>query len=370
MKKTRVLHAIQNLNYGGMERLIAGMVRLADHDRYEMHILVLQYLGRFSAGLDQYAQLHVAPRQHRWSMLYPSSLARTIADIAPDIVHTHSGVWVKVARAARMARVPFTVHTEHGRRSPDPWGDRVIDGFASRYTDRVVAVSQPLANHLISKVGVAAEKVSVVINGVDTEQHRPGTASGALRQELGLSAETPILGSVGRLEPIKGYDVAIRAMKVLEPVNGVAPVLVVGGDGSDRPQLTELVQELQLDKRVFLLGWRDDIERIHAESSLFTMTSRSEGTSVSLLEAMSAGVCPVVTDVGGNAAVLGPELQHRLVPSEDPVAMAAAWRAALVDDAARRRDAAQARQRVQRQFSLERMVRSYEQIYLTRSPAR
>ena len=97
--------------------------------------------------------------------------------------------------------------------------------------------------------------------------------------------------------------------------------------------------------------------------SIFTMGSRSEGTSVSLLEAMSAGLCPVVTNVGGNAAVLGPALQHRLVPPVNPDALAAAWTAALTDDARRAADARAARERVLAEFSVGAMVRGYAATY-------
>ena len=100
-----------------------------------------------------------------------------------------------------------------------------------------------------------------------------------------------------------------------------------------------------------------------AAFDVFTMASRSEGTSVSLLEAMSARVCPVVTDVGGNAAVLGNELCHRLVPREDALALARALSDALMHPGARRHDAVRARARVERQFSLGGMVRRYEDLY-------
>jgi glycosyltransferase involved in cell wall biosynthesis len=111
------------------------------------------------------------------------------------------------------------------------------------------------------------------------------------------------------------------------------------------------------------LGWRDDIAHLHEAFTLFTMSSRSEGTSISLLEAMSAGLCPVVTDVGGNAAVLGDDLRHRLVPPCDPDALASAWLAALRDADARENDGRAARARVVSAFTLEAMVRTYERLY-------
>jgi glycosyltransferase involved in cell wall biosynthesis len=138
---------------------------------------------------------------------------------------------------------------------------------------------------------------------------------------------------------------------------------VLAGDGAQRAALEQAARGAGVAEQVHMLGWRDDIRDLHTAFSLFTMSSRSEGTSVSLLEAMSAGLCPVVTDVGGNAAVLGPALRHRLVPPADPDALAMAWRDALVDADRRAADGAAARQRVKSVYSLEEMVRRYESLY-------
>lgn len=359
-KRIKVLHVLQSLNYGGMERLVADMVMLADRTTFDLHVMGLQYLGRFSAGLAEHAGLHVGPKMSRGSIIYPRALASSLRQIAPDVVHTHSGVWLKASLAARLAGVPALVHTEHGRASPDPLSARIIEGIGARLSHRVVAVSQPLMKHLHEKLHVPMHKLRVIINGVNTEQIAR-TNGQSLRSELGIAEDVAVLGSVGRLEPIKGYDVAVRALA--EMPASLRAVLIVGGDGTERARLVELARSLGVDHRVFLLGWRDDIERIHQASTIFTMSSRSEGTSVSLLEAMNAKLCPVVTDVGGNRAVLGQQLSHRLVPSENPAALAQAWTDALTDRAAAQRDASLARERVIAEFSSQRMVREYEQIY-------
>src|SRR5437867_11236007 len=93
--RTRILHLIESLNYGGMERVLADLVSRCDRDRFEIHVLCLQSLGRFSEGLDRVAELHVARPMTRLSMLRPASLTEQIARIAPDVVHTHSGVRYK-----------------------------------------------------------------------------------------------------------------------------------------------------------------------------------------------------------------------------------------------------------------------------------
>ena len=364
-RRIRVLHLVQNLNYGGMERLIHDLARLADRDRLDVHVMALQYVGRFGEGLEGLAEVHLAGRMEPWSLLRPAALAERIRALAPDVVHTHSGVWRKGARAARMAGVPRVVHTEHGRRHPDPLEDRWIDGWASRSTDVVAAVSRPLAAHLSARVVRGRATIEVVPNGVDTDAFHPVADDGVLRAELGIGAEVPVIGSVGRLEPIKGYDVALRALARLDApgMAGPPPVLVVAGDGSERARLNGLAVELGIEDRVRLLGWRDDLRALHAGFGIFTMSSHSEGTSVSLLEAMSAGLCPVVTDAGGNADVLGPALRHRLVPPGDPAALAEAWARALADGDARRADGAAARARVVADFSAAAMVRRYARLY-------
>ena len=143
--RVRVVHMVQSMNYGGMERVIADLLTHTDRSRFELHLLCLEYLGRFSEGLEDVAEMHVAPAMSPFYILRPAGLARAIRSLAPDIVHTHSGVWYKGSLAARQAGATRVVHTEHGRRHPDPLTDRIIDGMAARRTDVVVGVSERLA---------------------------------------------------------------------------------------------------------------------------------------------------------------------------------------------------------------------------------
>jgi glycosyltransferase involved in cell wall biosynthesis len=364
-RRLRVLQVVQNLDYGGMERLIVDLVTRLDPARFEPQVLVLGGVGRFAEDLPSHVPLHRAPPLSKFSMLWPAGLISVLRQLRPDILHSHSGVWYKSSLAARRAGIPVVVHTDHGRPTPDPLARRLLERVAARRTDVVVAVSSALEQRLRNTVVGGAAPVELIVNGVDTEAHRPLPDDGRIRRELGLAPDVPILGSIGRLELIKGYDVMLAAYGRLQAEwsgPGPVPALVVGGDGSERERLQALARSQGL-QRAFLLGWRDDVEALHASFSLFTMSSRSEGTSVSLLEAMSAGLCPVVTDVGGNRSVLGGELHHRLVPSENHAALAAGWATALDNREGRARDARAARCRVERDFSLDAMVRSYERLY-------
>lgn len=363
-RKTRVLQIVNNLNYGGMERLVADLARRTDHTRFDTHVMALGYIGHFGAALDEVATLHVAKPTAKWSMLYPRSLAQQIRTIAPDVVHLHSGVLYKASLAASLANVPYQIYTDHGRQHPDPWLNRVLDRHASRRLDVIVTVSDPLREHL-ARIVHDASIIHVVHNGVDSERYTPQSDDGSFRRELGVADGVPIIGSIGRLETVKGFDILIAAFARLLAswTDAPKPILVLVGDGSERPALVRTVSELGLANSVHFVGWRSDIERIQRALTLFTMSSRSEGTSVSLLEAMSAGLCPVVTDVGGNAAVLGPDLKHRLVAPADPEALALALSRALLDNSARVRDSHTARARVVEHFGLDSMVRHYESLY-------
>jgi len=365
-RRIRVLHIVNNLNYGGMERVIADLVRGTDPSRFDKHILALSYLGRFAEGLERVATLHVAATMSRGSFVWPRALASQIRSIAPDVVHTHSGVWYKASLATRLAGVRRLIHTEHGRPIPDSWQRKLVERLAGKRTDLLVAVSAPLAAYHRSEwIVPERHKIRMILNGIDTDAYRPRPDPGTLRRDLGLDATTPILGSIGRFQTIKGYDIMIEAFRILRETcaPGLNPVLVLAGEGPQRHHLETLVDSYGLRDAIRFLGWRDDVHDLHATFTLFTLSSRSEGTSVSLLEAMSAGLCPVVTNVGGNADVLGKELRHRLVPSEDPTALAGAWKHALQDGVRRDVDAQTARQRVEIDFSLDAMVRSYERLY-------
>lgn len=348
-----------------MERVLFEMLRFSDRDQFSSHVLALQFVGRFGQGLGDFAGVTVARPMSRLSLIRPVSLAGDIAAVSPDVVHTHSGVWYKATLAARMAEVPWIVHTDHGRVHPNPWLTRRIESAAAARTDVIVAVSDTVSDLLKQDVSLDASRIRVIPNGVDAARFRPQADNGALRAELKLSATIPIIGSIGRLEPVKGYEVMVDAFAELRRSwpGGEPPVLVIAGDGSERRALEARATAAGIAADVCWLGWRDDMHQLHAAFTVFTMSSHSEGTSISLLEAMSAGLCPVVTNVGGNAAVLGDALRHRLVPACDARALAAAWRAALRDHPTRAADAQAARKRVSERFALQSMVRAYERLY-------
>lgn len=362
--RIRVVQAIENLDYGGMERVVADLARELPADRFEVHVFTLEEPGHFAEGLDAHARLHRASAG-RHSMLRPTRLARQLAGIAPDIVHTHSGVWFKLGRAARIAGCG-TVHTDHGRPKNEPRINRWVDRIASSWTDYTIAVSDDLRQYLRGRVVGANARMMTIENGIDTNVYRPAPSRRtAAREALSIEADATVITCIGRLEPVKRHDVMIEAFARLrrQVATALDVTLVLAGHGSWADEVAGWVRGAGLDDHVRLLGWTDDPLTVLHASDVFTLSSDSEGTSISLLEAMAAGLCPVVTDVGGNRTVLGETLSPHVVPRRDPQALADAWAELVIDPDLRARVSRAARQRVCDRYSVQRMVDEYAEVY-------
>ncbi|HEY2806926.1 MAG TPA: glycosyltransferase [Gemmatimonadales bacterium] len=365
-RKLRLTQIVFDLNGGGMETLVAEMAARWQGSDITMSVITLSgRVGRVGESVrrivDQYHVLKLTPGL---SMLAPIALVRAIRATRPDVVHLHSGAWYKGALAARLARVPRIIFTEHGREHDDPALVRWLDRRAGAWTSTVVAVSERLHEYLVRVVGISKERVVTVPNGVDTAIFTPGPASAEIKRSLGLPADALVLGSVGRLEPVKAYSRLVEAYAQLRGENHGPPlVLVIYGEGTDRPTVEATVDRLGLKDHVRLPGWTTSPADGYRLLDVFAMTSRSEGMSVSLMEAMSCGCCPVVTNVGSNAEVLGPELESQVIADGDGEALLRALREVLASKARRAELGGLARLHAEQAHSLSRMLADYERLY-------
>lgn len=208
-KKIIVLHVILSLAVGGMEQVVADLVEALDKGRFTPVVACLELLGEIADEISAKGikVIKVPAMTPGISFFYPAPLVKVIRKTGADIVHAHSGCWLKAAIAARLAGVGKVVYTEHGRAFPDSASRIMQDRLSSRMTDSVVAVSSQLGEYLRKVVRIPSGKVSVIINGIDTERflaardHRDG-------EELRI-------GAVARLEPVKDLATLLRAMKLV-----------------------------------------------------------------------------------------------------------------------------------------------------------
>lgn len=285
----------------------------------------------------------------------------------PAIVATHLAKAGTVGRlAAALAGVPIRVHTFHGHVLDGYFGRLTtsvflgVERLLGRLTTQFVAISPEISADL-DRLGIGRGKTVIVRLGLELD----GLADqprGALRPELGISAEAPTVGIVGRLVPIKAHDLFLEAAELIARTHPEVQFVIVG-DGELWAHLHEEVARRTLSERVHFTGWRSDLGAVYSDLDLVVCCSRNEGTPVSLIEACAAGRPVIGTRVGGIPDIIASGVNGLLVPSGDAAALADAI-VELVDDPDRRRRMGVAGQRtVRERYSADRMVRELKDLY-------
>lgn len=301
------------------------------------------------------------------------AISRLIRTERPDIVHTHTFKAGLLGRlAAWIHRVPLVVHTYHGHLLHGYWNRALtwilcrIETALNRITDRVVAVSPAVGHALVEAAIVPARKMQVVHLGFDLDRLMQEFAKpSSLRHRFGLSPSAITIGLVGRMVPIKNGELFLRALSPLLAEFPDLHLLLIG-DGPERPRLESLAAELCRGVRGPLFcGFVQPMGPEWKDLDLCVCTSRNEGTSVAIIEAILAGVPVISTAVGGMVDLLEGGRWGRLLP-EDEAAIRRAVREWLIERSART-SAPQSNQAAslhfQETFALERLIRETHQLY-------
>lgn len=324
----RLLHVVQHLAPGGLEVMALELARAQRARGHDARVLSLEGAAEEAiAGWPRLAAerehlLFAGKRAGRDAALLPR-LVRMFRALRPACVHTHhAGPLLYAGLAARLARVPARLHTEHDAwHLEDARRRRLVRAARWLAAPRLIADAPHVGAAVARALGGAAPVV--VMNGVDTDRFAPRDRNAA-RAALGLPAGATLLGVAARLERVKGVDVALAALALLP--EGVH--LAVAGGGGEAAALREQARALGIAQRVHWLGVLDDMARFHPALDLLLVPSRNEGLPLAPLEAQSCGVRVVAARVGGVAAALCPGT-GTLVPPEDPAALADGVRAAL-----------------------------------------
>jgi sugar transferase (PEP-CTERM/EpsH1 system associated) len=294
-------------------------------------------------------------------------LWRLFRALRPTIVHTRNLGTIDAAFPAKLAGVRRLVHGEHGWEINDIAGTNAkymrLRRICSRLIDKQIAVSCNLADWLRTCVGVSATRIEQIYNGVDTTVFRPAVER---RSPLPISAfagpDEFVVGTVGRMAPIKDPLLLARAFRTLRQAGAHRVRLAMVGDGPLLEDVKRFLAEEEAANLTWLPGRRDDIDAVLRGLDLFILPSRNEGISNTILEAMATGLPVVATDVGGN-----PELvvagTGMLVRAEDPDAMAAAIGRYVADPQLARTHGAEGRRRVLEHFSMDAMLERYLAVY-------
>ncbi len=282
------------------------------------------------------------------------------------VTHTSKGGFLGRI-AARLAGVPNIVHHIHGfafHMSTPPIKVRfyaVLERIAGRCCDLLVTVGEQHRRTAIRLGLKPPDRIRTVLNGIDLTRFL-NVDRAAARRTLGFHDGDVVLGSNGRLSDEKGFDFMIRAMPAILARHPNAR-LVIAGAGPAEAELRTLIGELNLDGRVAVLGFRRDIPELLAAFDVFVHSSLREGLSISLIEAMAAGLPIVASRIWGNMEMIESGVNGLLAPPSDAPAIAEAVCSLLDDPARARRLAATARRDALRRFTEDRMVAENLAVY-------
>jgi glycosyltransferase involved in cell wall biosynthesis len=262
----------------------------------------------------------------------------------PDVVHTHTAKAGFVGRsAAWLARVPVRVHTFHGHVFHSYFGPLktrlflALERLTARLSDRLIAISPAQKDELATIYHIAPPgKIVVLPLCLDLAPFATvARHAGDFRREFGLPADAPLIGIVGRFVPVKNHELFLRMAAELRRQLPNARFALIG-DGETRPAIEALAEALGLSEAAIFTGFLRDLRPAYSDMDVLVISSHNEGTPVSIIEALAAGVPVVSTAVGGVPDLLQNGALGRLVPPGQPVPLAEAVAAALHDAPAAR----------------------------------
>ena len=365
----RIMHFVDGLGQGGLENGLVNLIERLDPERFEHVVCAIRQLGPSADRLPKdRVRVMCLEMKSADSTLQVGTLARSIRDAQPDIVHSRNWGAIEAVIGGRLARIRAVVHSEHGLEADagakEPWRRRVFRRFAFEMAHRVVSVSYQLRDLHARRTGFSAKRISVIHNGVDGRRFSSDAeARVQVRRELGISPDEFCIGSVGNLLPVKDHRTLLEAF---DRIARTAPDcrLVLFGEGSERARLEAFADaHPEWRKRVSFLGSSSRIAEMLNALDVYVLPSISEGICNSLLEAMANGLPVVATATGGNPEVIVDGESGALVPVGDAERLAKKLLELHAAKDLRVQLGQRALRRVAESFSMDSMVRNYAQMY-------
>ncbi|OLC54085.1 MAG: hypothetical protein AUH92_04710 [Acidobacteria bacterium 13_1_40CM_4_69_4] len=360
MRPVRVVHLVEALGTGGLERVVQALVRHTDGRRFRVEVLcaarggpVAAEIGATGATVRVLGATGYRPRDIL-------KAARRLREIGADILHSHGHFAGVLGRGASWwSGLPVVVHHLHTIDTTLRERHRRLEQFLARLSERVVCCSGAVATHAARDLRISARLLTVVPNGIDP----PPPAARADALELLGRPAAPIVGCVGGLARHKGQAVLLRAVGRLSE-GGAGPTLVIVGDGPERQALEAAAAALAGRARVLFTGERADARHLLPAFDVAVVPSiEREGFGLAALEAMDAGLPVVASRVGGIPEVVRDGQTGLLVPPGDEEALAAAIARLLERPEERGGFGAEGRRRVESRFRAAPMARRIEDLY-------
>jgi glycosyltransferase involved in cell wall biosynthesis len=377
--KIKVLHIITRLDKGGSAENTFLTVKGLDKERYDVTLMSGPVKDPSQERRTQVEECRIStihiPVLVRNINLVSDAIAlfkiwRFLAKEKFDVVHTHTSKAGLLGRfASRLAGAPLLIHTPHGHVFFGYFGSLktkifiLLEKLASRMTDRMVALTHREKSDYISYKICPEEKITVIHSGIDLDKFKEYTLAEKtkLKREIGLPENSFVVGTAGRLVPVKGPEFLIKASQTIIPAHPNTYFLFAG-DGPLKQDLQKKANEAGVGENIVFLGWRDDIAHILSIFDVFCLPSLNEGMGRVLVEAMAHEIPIVASDVGGIPDLVTHGKNGFLVPPKNPDELANHIQI-LIENKEKRKKMGEAGKKIAPRFSHDTMVKNIAELY-------
>jgi sugar transferase (PEP-CTERM/EpsH1 system associated) len=369
-ERLRVLHIVSHLGMGGTEHGVLKVMKGLGEYEFEHRICAVRAIDAdFAARMDVAGRTYSAGSGRPGFQFPMFRLRRIMKQFRPHIVHTRNFGALEAIPAAMLAGVPATVHSEHGYELEIlrglPFRRRMLCRAFYAMADAVFTVTNDLGKYHSEQSGLPVEKFRVLYNGVNTETFLPRPEVSVRRKsELGIPAERLVLGTVGRLVPIKDQRTLLRAAELLVRQNANVHVLVVGAGPELANLQAQVAASAELPGRVTFSGASDRVAELLGAMDIFVLSSICEGMSNTIIEAMASGLPVVATRAGGNPELVKEDHTGCLFDPGDVRRLSELILRFTEDPDLRREFGRAARCRAVELFSLTGMIHRYRSLYV------
>lgn len=367
-QRLKLVMMIRQMIVGGAERELINLVSGLDRDRYDIHLCLFTetcvYRDFFR---EQGIQITVIEKRVKFDFRHLKRLTAWLRRIRPDIVHT----WITEANsvgtvAAVLAGVPVRVGCVLNINFWKTRPRRLYDHFAMGASHRLVTNSLRINEFLVRRIRLSTARMKLIYNGIAPgdyrlEEEARRQARQEVRQQYGIKEGETVFIMVAGLRWTKNHLDFLRSIAQLPRDTGFRFLFL--GEGELKSAIEENVRKLGLGEAVILAGMRHDVGTVLAGADVFVLPSITEGLPNAILEAMAAGLPVIATDVGGNGEAVEHGRQGLIIPFGDRPAMVEALVRLGTDAEMRARMGMQGPSRVEKLFTVDRMVSSFAALY-------
>ena len=367
--KIKVLHLIHTLEIGGAQMVILNLFKGIDKSHFELLAACMQKKGAIYDEIKSIGgKVHQFPKKRKTDFSIIPRLRDYLEEEDIDILHTHNfsaGFWGRLAVLGMKINRPKLVHTEHGRLGSIPFWRKLVVCYLSKKTDRIISVSDETRDFLVNNVCLNAKNVVVIKNGIDVDgliEHCKKHVV-EIDEILKKDPDAKFIVNVSALSGVKDQNTLLEALNILMKKIPHVYLLLVG-DGPLRLELQKKTISLQIDDHVLFMGERNDVAAILDKSDIFVLSSKNEGHPISLLEAMSMGIVPVCTAVGGIPELVENTVNGLTVPPGEPSLLADAIRIPLENRKLAQEWSAKSKELISREYTALKMAKNHEKLYM------